>query len=51
MNSLIDLIVIEKIIFVKTDLIIVKTALILLVKITLMNFYKSKSYKKIMINV
>ena len=50
-NSLIDLIIIEKIVFVKTNLIIVKTTLILFVKTTLMNFYKSKSYKKIMIDV
>ena len=58
-NSLIDLIVIEKIVFVKTNSIIVKTTLILFVKTTLilfvkttlMNFYKSKSYKKIIIDV
>ena len=50
-NLLIDLIVIEKIVFVKTNLIIVKITLILFVKITSINFYKSKLYKKIMINV
>ena len=51
MNSLIDLIIIKKIVFVKTNSIIVKTTLILFVKITSINFYESKSYKKIMINV
>ena len=50
-NLLIDLIVIEKIIFVKTNSIIVKTTLILFVKITSMNFYESKLYKKVIINV
>ena len=50
-NSLIDLIIIEKIVFVKINLIIVKTTLILFVKTTLMNFYESKLYKKIIINV
>ena len=50
-NLLIDLIVIEKIVFVKTNLIIVKTTLILFVKTTLINFYESKSYKKVIINV
>ena len=50
-NSLIDLIVIEKIVFVKTNSIIVKTTLILLVKITSIDFYEFKSYKKIMTNV
>ena len=50
-NSLIDLIVIEKIVFVKTNSIIVKTALILFVKTTLMNFYESKLYKKIIIDI
>ena len=51
MNLLIDLIIIKKIVFVKTNLIIVKTTLILFVKITLINFYELKSYKKIIINV
>ena len=50
-NLLINLIVIEKIVFVETNLIIVKTTLILFVKTTSMNFYESKSYKKIIINV
>ena len=50
-NSLIDLIIIEKIVFVKTNSIIVKTTLILLVKTASMNFYKSKSYKKVITNV
>ena len=50
-NSLIDLIVIEKIVFVKTNSIIAKTTLILFVKTTFVNFYKSKLYKKVMINV
>ena len=50
-NSLIDLIVIEKIVFVKTNLIIVKTTLILLVKTTLINFYELKLYKKVIIDV
>ena len=49
-NSLTDLIVIEKIVFVKTNSIIVKTALVLFVKTTSMNFYESKSYKKIIID-
>ena len=49
-NSLTDLIVIKKIVFVKANLIIVKTALILLVKITLINFHELKSYKKVIIN-
>ena len=50
-NLLIDLIVIEKIVFVKTNSIIVKTTLILFVKITLMNFYELKLYKKVVIDV
>ena len=50
-NLLIDLITIEKIVFVKTNSIIVKTALILFVKTTSMNFYESKSYKKVIIDV
>ena len=50
-NLLIDLIIIKKIVFVKTNLIIVKTTLILFVKTTSINFYESKLYKKIMINV
>ena len=49
-NLLTDLIVIEKIVFIKTNSIIVKTTLILFVKTTLIDFYESKSYKKIMIN-
>ena len=50
-NLLIDLIIIKKIVFVKTNLIIVKTTLILFVKITLINFYELKLYKKVIINV
>ena len=50
-NLLIDLIVIEKIVFVKANSIIVKTTLILFVKITSINFYESKLYKKIIIDV
>ena len=50
-NLLTDLIVIEKIVLVKTNSIIVKTTLILFVKITLMNLYESKLYKKVIINV
>ena len=50
-NSLTDLIVIEKIILVKANSVIVKTTLILFVKTTLINFYKSKLYKKVMIDV
>ena len=50
-NSLIDLIAIKKIVLVKTNSIIVKTTLILLVKTALMNFYESKSYKKVIIDV
>ena len=50
-NSLIDLIIIKKVIFIKTNLIIVKTTLILFVKTTSINFYESKLYKKIMIDV
>ena len=50
-NSLTDLIIIEKIVFVKTNLIIVKTTLILFVKTTLINFYELKLYKKVIINV
>ena len=50
-NSLIDLIVIEKIVFVKTNSVIVKTTLILLVKTILINFYELKSYKKVITNV
>ena len=46
-NLLIDLIVIEKIVFVKTNSIIVKTILILLVKAISIDFYKFKLYKKI----
>ena len=49
-NSLTDLIVIEKVVFVKTNSIIVKTALILFVKTTSMNFYESKLYKKVIID-
>ena len=50
-NSLTDLIAIEKTIFVKADSIIVKTTLILFVKTTSMNFYELKSYKKVIIDV
>ena len=50
-NLLIDLIVIEKIVFVKTNLIIVKTTLILFVKTISIDFYKFKLYKKIIIDV
>ena len=50
-NSLINLIVIEKIVFVKANSIIVKTTLILFVKATSIDFYEFKSYKKIMTNV
>ena len=49
-NSLIDLIVIEKIVFVKANSIIIKTTLILFVKATSINFYESNLYKKIIIN-
>ena len=50
-NLLTDLIVIKKIVFVKTNLIIIKTTLILFVKIISMNFYESKLYKKVIIDV
>ena len=50
-NSLIDLIVIKKIVFVKTNLIIVKTTLILFVKTIFVNFYELKLNKKIIIDV
>ena len=50
-NSLTDLIVIEKIVLVKANLIIVKTTLILFVKVASMNFYESKLYKKVIIDV
>ena len=49
-NSLIDLIVIKKVVFVKTDLIIVKTTLILLVKAISIDFYEFKLYKKVITN-
>ena len=49
-NSLTDLIVIEKTVLVKANSVIVKAALVLFVKTTSMNFYESKSYKKIMID-
>ena len=49
-NSLIDLIVIEKVVFVKANSIIVKTTLILFVKTTSVNLYESKLYKKVIIN-
>ena len=51
MNLLINLIVIERIVFIKTNSIIVKTTLILFVKITSMNFYELKLYKKVIIDV
>ena len=50
-NLLTDLIVIKKIVFVKTNLIIVKTTLILFIKTTLINFYELKLYKKVIIDV
>ena len=49
-NLLIDLIVIKKIVFVKTDSIIVKTTLILFVKTISIDFYELKSYKKVITN-
>ena len=49
-DSLIDLIVIEKTVLVKTNSVIIKTTLILFVKTTLIDFYESKSYKKIITN-